>query len=228
MRARLSWAIDRLGVLNNGNCTRKEALKAWAEVFNTSFFDDELKESALNQAPYVIARGEPKSPVQKGMADEPSVLAGYRQQKLREAEEYLASLSGFNAFTENELAVYKNLPYRPALGRSFKRTISKRTIELHLILDERFPFSKPRFYVVDKSLFLQIPHINEDGFICVSPDNASFSTFRTTDLIAHELAEAEAVCAEGLSGANKDDFVKEFLSYWDGLVRPITEGFITA
>lgn len=41
----LAEAVDWLNVLHKTNCTRAEALKAWKKVFNTDFFDDEIKKA---------------------------------------------------------------------------------------------------------------------------------------------------------------------------------------
>ena len=35
---KLDWAVEKLETLHRSNCTRKEALAAWDEVFNTDFF----------------------------------------------------------------------------------------------------------------------------------------------------------------------------------------------
>ena len=39
---KLDWAIDELAVLFDSGCTRKQALKAWDQVFNTTFFIERL------------------------------------------------------------------------------------------------------------------------------------------------------------------------------------------
>lgn len=39
LRDRLEWALDKLNILDDPDCTRKKALKTWGEVFNTDFFD---------------------------------------------------------------------------------------------------------------------------------------------------------------------------------------------
>ena len=44
LREKLNWAIDELDVLFDAGCTRKQALKAWDRVFNTTFFSNRLKD----------------------------------------------------------------------------------------------------------------------------------------------------------------------------------------
>lgn len=44
LRDKLDWATGVLRVLFNANCTRREALKAWDKVFETTFFSERLDE----------------------------------------------------------------------------------------------------------------------------------------------------------------------------------------
>lgn len=44
-RERLKEALDNLAVLDEADCTREKALKAWDKVFNTKFFSDRYEES---------------------------------------------------------------------------------------------------------------------------------------------------------------------------------------
>lgn len=64
-REKVSWALDQLKVLLNASCSEKEALKAWATVFNTDFFQGVLDKQANNRAPYTITGSTPTRPVEK-------------------------------------------------------------------------------------------------------------------------------------------------------------------
>ena len=44
LRKKLNWAIDKLEVLFEKDCTQEQALKAWGKVFNTTFFSDRINE----------------------------------------------------------------------------------------------------------------------------------------------------------------------------------------
>ena len=46
LRERLDWAISKLSVLFQADCTHRQALKAWDAVFNTNFFIDRLPPDA--------------------------------------------------------------------------------------------------------------------------------------------------------------------------------------
>ena len=50
LREKLNWAIGELDVLFEADCTHSQALKAWDQVFNTTFFSDRLNdEESENQ-----------------------------------------------------------------------------------------------------------------------------------------------------------------------------------
>ena len=66
LRDKLGWAVGELDVLFKANCTRREALKAWDKVFDTTFFSeraDRKRAREWPQAPGVAAvigaRGRP-------------------------------------------------------------------------------------------------------------------------------------------------------------------------
>jgi len=66
----LGEAIDWLAVLFKSTCTRSEALKAWKKVFNTDFFDNDIKnaeEDEEKSAAIWIKKNEdaPTQPVEK-------------------------------------------------------------------------------------------------------------------------------------------------------------------
>lgn len=64
LRDKLGEAIEKLKVLFNSRCTRSKALKAWADVFNTDYFDAKIEESN-SKAPFVITGSQPSQPVHK-------------------------------------------------------------------------------------------------------------------------------------------------------------------
>ncbi len=60
---KLNWAHDELIVLSENDCTKKKALKAWANVFNTPFWDDLIMESGVKSI--VSSGGLPTAAVHK-------------------------------------------------------------------------------------------------------------------------------------------------------------------
>lgn len=64
LREKLEEAIEKLKVLFDGKCTRKQALKAWADVFNTDYFDADI-EGCDAKSSFVIPGDQPNQPVHK-------------------------------------------------------------------------------------------------------------------------------------------------------------------
>ena len=42
---KLEWALEELEILDSGTCTKSKALKAWKKVFDTDYFDDDIKDA---------------------------------------------------------------------------------------------------------------------------------------------------------------------------------------
>lgn len=49
LRDKLDWATGELRVLFDAHCTRREALKAWDKVFDTTFFSDRLDDGSADR-----------------------------------------------------------------------------------------------------------------------------------------------------------------------------------
>jgi len=66
IKNRLEDALEKLAVLNNSQCTKQTALKAWKKFFNHDYFKELLKsENAAFGAPAIIAGREPENPVER-------------------------------------------------------------------------------------------------------------------------------------------------------------------
>ena len=64
-RERLEWAINRLAVTLDPDCTKKSALKAWADVFDTSYFEHLTEDKSASKLPFAVTRSTPTKPVDK-------------------------------------------------------------------------------------------------------------------------------------------------------------------
>lgn len=62
---KVDWALEQLEVIRTSGCSKKAELKAWATVFNTDFFQDQLDKEASARAPFVITGSTPSRPVEK-------------------------------------------------------------------------------------------------------------------------------------------------------------------
>ena len=65
MKDRLGTALDELSVLNDPQCTRQTALKAWKKFFSHDYFEDILKNECAGVAPTIIASQKPERPVER-------------------------------------------------------------------------------------------------------------------------------------------------------------------
>jgi len=53
-REKLEWAMQKLEILEDANCSREDGLRAWDIVFNTQYFSGRL-EKVYEQKPVTLA-----------------------------------------------------------------------------------------------------------------------------------------------------------------------------
>jgi ThiF family protein/E2/UBC family protein B len=88
-------------------------------------------------------------------------------------------------------------------------------VQARLSLPERFPDALPEIKVDRKTLPRRIPHVEENGKICIAPSSGVLiDADRPADVLLRSLELAEEVLRKGLSGASERDFQIEFLAYW--------------
>lgn len=85
-----------------------------------------------------------------------------------------------------------------------------------IIIDDGYPYTTPKIVVSAQEFYLKIPHVADDGSLCLLPDYAIFSHAQIESVIAFLLEDAERLLAQGWSGKNRVDFVDEFQNYWPG------------
>jgi molybdopterin/thiamine biosynthesis adenylyltransferase len=79
-----------------------------------------------------------------------------------------------------------------------------------------FPQVLPEVFIDRSQLSRRIPHVEKDGKICIAPSTGVLlDTSNPRGLVRDAIERARKVILDGLSGANVDDFVEEFLSYWN-------------
>ena len=83
-------------------------------------------------------------------------------------------------------------------------------------LPPEFPHELPEVYVDRSQLSRRIPHIEQDGKICIAPSTGLLlDASNPRGIVRDAIERARNVLAGGLSGDNDDDFIEEFLSYWN-------------
>lgn len=86
------------------------------------------------------------------------------------------------------------------------------SIPLYFLVNAQLPFSLPKIFLDDASLCGTVPHVNDDGSLCLLPNSATWSHTRTK-LLAEELLGSAADLLSK-NGFRKEDFADEFQNYW--------------
>lgn len=112
---------------------------------------------------------------------------------------------------EPELNIHKGKGYRD--GWLVEIRVAGRRFVCHILINDSFPFSPPRFFIEDyKSLLNKIPHIGSDGLLCLGDTNYNYFSGRHSIRPLHRAAYN--LLERGLSGQLNHDFQQEFLNYW--------------
>ena len=115
--------------------------------------------------------------------------------------------------TDQELSAY---PVRKAkIGWRTTLKVDGTDYPLDVMVDSYFPFSPPRIALVDRSKFLVWPHVEHDGCLCLLDSHTQTIISPEPVLVEHllkeEITQLIRLCR---TGANRNDFISEFHSYW--------------
>ncbi len=84
-----------------------------------------------------------------------------------------------------------------------------------LLISPAFPAGYPRTALVDRPPYLEWPHIERDGVLCLLPVGAEVDPDDPSEVAVNLLAKSARLVAELLEGGIVDrDFREEFLTYW--------------
>ncbi|KRA65220.1 ThiF family adenylyltransferase [Rhizobium sp. Root651] len=131
-----------------------------------------------------------------------------------ETEEWVnTSIGDARSLTGDEIrAFYQKRGF--ARGWRFPVDLDRMRVELDLLLPRQFPRKAPRIALVDRSLFLKLPHIESDGMLCILQDHAEVDPYKPLDTVKRLLFLAGRLLEDGFVGKNRRDFQDEFRSYW--------------
>src|ERR1700693_646772 len=94
--------------------------------------------------------------------------------------------------------------------------------KLNICVDALFPFSSPRFLLVDGPPFMTWPHIETDGMLCLADESATVDGSQPIEMTRQLLVEgAFPLLRASENRSNREDFRAEFYSYWN---RTISSG----
>lgn len=127
-------------------------------------------------------------------------------------------LSVFEGFGVTELSATELQKFK---GRSFLHGWSLPVLQVDgatilLLIDERFPFTSPRFALSPAPERLEYPHIEEDGVFCIDEEGQTSRSIDEPDIDALRVISEGVDLMEKLSDAVfcEKEFEREFLSYW--------------
>jgi hypothetical protein len=86
---------------------------------------------------------------------------------------------------------------------------------IDLLLGPAFPSGYPRTALVDRPPYLEWPHVESDGVLCLLPIGAEVDPDDPAAVAANLLGRSARLLGELLEGGIVDrDFSEEFLTYW--------------
>lgn len=147
------------------------------------------------------------------MRDAPSALGTIRQKAIHEADTYLREQYGGVRLSRGAFGPLASSRFRE--GWQLACATADRVRELHLYVDDQFPFSLPRFLLVDRPPFLTWPHIEENGLLCLVEDTCIAKPEHIEHILATLIKDAYRLIIDSEYGKNESDFQREFHSYWN-------------
>jgi molybdopterin/thiamine biosynthesis adenylyltransferase len=84
-----------------------------------------------------------------------------------------------------------------------------------LAIDTNLPWSLPKVGILEQPALCQMPHVEPDGIFCLTPSTAAASVPVGIGHARQLVREAVDAYNQGSSGANREDFLNEFGTYWE-------------
>ncbi|HAB19020.1 MAG TPA: ThiF family adenylyltransferase, partial [Verrucomicrobiota bacterium] len=92
--------------------------------------------------------------------------------------------------------------------------MEKESYDIAVVVRAAFPFAPPEVYFMDPKLFLQFPHVDQFGKLCLTNAASTFSPRLVDGTMGFLLTEALQLIARSQSGLDDQDFILEFGDYW--------------
>lgn len=89
-------------------------------------------------------------------------------------------------------------------------------MKARVLLPIRFPYELPSVFISRSDLPRRVPHVESSGKICIAPTTSLLiDVNRPEKIVSESLERARQIINSGLSSPNTQDFLDEFLAYWD-------------
>lgn len=146
------------------------------------------------------------------MPEVESQISRRREQAATAVGEWVSTLPSARQLNRDELRAAAG---EPSHGWRLDVAFSGGSRQLDLLLTDGFPRKPPRVVLVDRPKFLSWPHVDEDGSLCLLPDNAEIDFTRPVDVTKTVLASAAELVEDLVATGRPEDFRAEFNTYWE-------------
>jgi len=149
-----------------------------------------------------------------------NILSNYYENSVKKAIDYLETKYSLLDCERNDNDVPEIIQSSKQYNKFYKIEINllSKSFILILAFPKSFPDTFPKIYLSKKNYqeIYPIPHIDKNRFICTrDPEIVSLSDKKTGEAIEKLIEIALEILEKGIKGENKEDFIKEFLAYWN-------------
>lgn len=142
----------------------------------------------------------------------------YRANAIASLASYLEETHTSHELSTAEVQAYDQRSF--AFGWELRIQFCDQIRRVHILVSNEFPFSAPKIALVDRPEFLQWPHVERDGVLCLLPNNATVSPSAPVGVVQDLLASAVQLIEDSIAGRTLIDFETEFHTYWGYEVSP--------
>ncbi|MGO4212704.1 E2/UBC family protein, partial [Terriglobus sp. YAF25] len=151
------------------------------------------------------------------MPERTGIAMRLREEGISKVDSFLTSVCNARRLSLGEIGAYEGRSL--IAGWEFHVQTDLVARRLRVVLDSRFPFSLPNFFLVDRPEFLTWPHIEEDGRLCLRADNKVKRPDHPAEIVGVLLGQAADFLCACENRSNEGDFRTEFYSYWNRSVE---------
>ena len=135
------------------------------------------------------------------------------EEGIQKVDSFLSSVCNARRLSVDEVETYPGRSLTVGWELQVETAASVR--RLQVLIDGEFPFSLPRFFLVDRPKFLTWPHIEEDGLLCLLADSKAARFKHPAEMVGELLGDAYRLVCSSENSENQSDFRSEFYSYWN-------------
>jgi hypothetical protein len=147
------------------------------------------------------------------------------EEGIQKVDSFLSSACNARRLSSVEVEAYSGRSLTTGWEFPIETAVTVR--RLQVLIDAQFPFSLPRFFLVDRPKFLTWPHIEEDGLLCLLVDSKAARFQYPSEMVGELLGDAYRLVCSSENGENQSDFRSEFYSYWNRSLEGASEKMLS-